>query len=202
VLQRGIGYMRINRLYVHQLDSLSNMLKDCKTIILDARGYPRDGHIGTQLASYIAVKSDTVAYNEFPFVTSPDLSKNHSLVEYEVIQPAANTFFKNKKYYILVDEGIQSQAEWNVIALQGVTRATTIGTQTAGANGMAITVNFPGQYFSFFSGFSEYYPDGTPNQKMGVKIDIPVNRTLRGYLNGDDEILQKALSEIRKSFVK
>lgn len=195
VLAPGIGYMRINRLYVHQLDSLSHMLKECKSIILDARGYPRDSHIGTRLASYIAVKPDTVAYNEFPFVTSPDLTKNHSLVEYEIIQPDSNTFLKNKKYYILVDEGIQSQAEWNVIALQGVTHATTIGTQTAGANGMAITINFPGQYFSFFSGFGEYYPDGTPNQKLGVKIDTPVNRTLQGYLNGDDEILTKAISE-------
>ncbi|MCE7044337.1 S41 family peptidase [Dyadobacter sp. CY312] len=195
VLEPGIGYMRINRLYVHQLDSLSQMLKDCKSIILDARGYPRDSHIGTKLASYIAIKPDTVAYNEFPFVVSPDLAKNHSLIECEIIRPDSNTFLKNKKYYILVDEGIQSQAEWNVIALQGVTRTTTIGTQTAGANGMAITINFPGQYFSFFSGFGEYYPDGTPNQKLGVKIDIPVNRTLRGYLNGDDEILSKAISE-------
>lgn len=198
ILAPGIGYMRINRLYVHQLDSLSNMLKDCKSIILDARGYPRDSHIGTKLASYIAVKPDTVAYNEFPFVVSPDLAKNQSLVEYEIIRPDSNTFLKNKKYYILVDEGIQSQGEWNVIALQGVTRATTIGTQTAGANGMAITINFPGQYFSFFSGFGEYYPDGTPNQKLGVKIDIPVTRTLRGYLNGDDEILSKATSEAIK----
>ena len=198
----GVGYMKINKLYVNQLDSLSHMLKECNSIILDARGYPRDSHIGTELASYIALKPDTVAYNEFPFVTSPDLSKNHSLVEHEVIQPNSNRFLKNKNYYILVDEGIQSQGEWNVIALQGVTRATTIGTQTAGANGMAITINFPGQYFSFFSGFGEYYPDGTPNQKLGVKIDIPVNKTLHGLLNGDDEILQRALIEIRKSPIK
>ncbi|MCF0063207.1 S41 family peptidase [Dyadobacter chenwenxiniae] len=198
ILEPGIGYMRINRLFVHQLDSLSRMLKDCNSIILDARGYPRDSHIGTELASYIAAKPDTVAYNEFPFVTSPVLSKNHLLIEHEIIQPNSNKFLKDKKYFILVDEGIQSQGEWNVIALQGVTRATTIGTQTAGANGMAITINFPGQYFSFFSGFGEYYPDGTPNQKLGVKIDIPINKTLRGFLNGDDEILQRALSEIRR----
>ncbi|MBE9463783.1 S41 family peptidase [Dyadobacter subterraneus] len=202
MLAPGIGYMRINRLYVHQLDSLSNMLKDCKSIILDARGYPRDSQIGTKLASYIALKPDTVAYNEFPFVTSPDLAKNQSLVEYEIIRPDSNTFLKNKKYYILVDEGIQSQGEWNVIALQGVTRATTLGTQTAGANGMAITINFPGQYFSFFSGFAEYYPDGTPNQKLGIKIDIPVNRTLQCYLNGDDEILSKAVSETLKDLYR
>jgi C-terminal processing protease CtpA/Prc len=198
VLQSGIGYMRINRLYVHQLDSLSKILKDCKSIILDARGYPRDSHIGTKLASYIAVKTDTVAYNVFPFVISPDLTKNHTMVEYEMIHPDLNTLLKNKKYYILVDEGVQSQGEWNVIALQGVTRATTIGTQTAGANGMAITVNFPGQYFSFFSGFGEYYSDGTPNQKLGVKIDVPVERTLDSYLNGDDQILQKAINQILK----
>ena len=61
---------------------------------------------------------------------------------------------------------------------------------------MAITINLPGQYFSFFSGFGEYYPDNTPNQKLGVKIDVPVAKTLKGILKEDDEILNKALALI------
>lgn len=193
VLNGNIGYLRINRVFSTELDSLSNILKNCPTIILDARGYPRDSQIGENLATYIATKTDTVAYDRFPFVVSPDLSKNYTIVESEVVSPNKNPNLKNKKYFILADEGNQSHGEGNLIGLQGVTKATTVGTQTAGANGMAITINFPGQYFSFFSGFGEYYPDGTPNQKLGVKIDIPVIKTLLGNLQGKDEILDKAI---------
>ncbi|HEY0177402.1 MAG TPA: S41 family peptidase, partial [Pedobacter sp.] len=193
ILEGNIGYLRVHRVYTKELDSLAGMLKNCKRIILDARGYPRDGMIAFHLASYIADKTDTVDYNVFPFIVSPDLSENYLITEYEVIRPNKNPELKDKKYYILVDEGNQSQSEGGVIALQGVTNATTIGTQTAGANGMAVTINFPGEYMSFFSGFGEYYMDHTPNQKLGVKIDVQVHRTLDGYIKGRDEIIEKAL---------
>lgn len=196
ILTGNIGYLRMNKVYSRELDSLSNLLKNCKSIIIDARGYPRDGKIGSRLAAYIATKTDTVAYNVFPYVTSPDLSRNGVMIDYEIIKPNANKNLKHKKYYILVDEGNQSQGEWNVIALQGVTKATTIGVTTAGANGMAVTINFPGDYFSFFSGFGEFYPDHTPNQKSGVKIDFQIRKTLEGLISGKDEIMDKALTII------
>jgi|GEM_PF-1841102 len=202
ILAGNIGYMRINRIYSKELDSLSEMLKNCRSIILDARGYPRDSRIGSNLSAYIAGKIDTVAYDVFPFIVSPDLSENYSITQYQVIKPNQNQNLKHKKYYILADEGNQSQGEWNVIALQGVTNATTIGSQTAGANGMAVTINFPGEYFSFFSGFGEYYPDHTPNQKLGVKIDIQVKRTLKGYLEDKDEIMETAIKLSKGYFYK
>lgn len=197
ILDGNIGYLRMNRLFVKELDSLANMLKDCKKIIIDARGYPKDGKIGTELAGYIAEKQYTVAYNEFPFITSPDHKKNSIVTDYEVIVPDKNKNLKGKKYFLLVDEGNQSQGEWNIIAIQGVTNATTIGTTTAGTNGMAVTINLPGDYFSFFSGFAEYYLDHTPNQKLGVKIDITVQPTLKGMIEGRDEIMEKALQVIK-----
>ncbi|MDB5087665.1 MAG: Peptidase family, partial [Mucilaginibacter sp.] len=196
IIKGNIGYMRVNRIYTNELDSLANMLKNCKSIILDCRGYPKDYKIGSALAAYIAVKTDTVAINKFPYVTSPNQSKNQVIIDYEIINPNNNQNLKHKKYYLLADEGNQSQSEGNVITLQGVTHGITIGSTTAGANGMAITINLPGQYFSFFSGFGEYYPDNTPNQKLGVKIDVPVAKTLNGILKGDDEILDKALALI------
>ncbi|MES2653231.1 MAG: hypothetical protein V4663_15940 [Bacteroidota bacterium] len=77
------------------------------------------------------------------------------------------------------------------------TNATTIGTTTTGANGKAVTINFQGDYFSFFSGFAEYYPDHTPNQKLGVKIDTKVRPTLKGMAERRDEIMEKALQMVK-----
>lgn len=198
ILEGNIGYIRMNKVFSKELDTIAHSLKNCKNIIIDARGYPRDGTIGTNLAAYISAKTDTVSYDIFPFVTSPDLNKRQMLIDYSVIEPKTNTGLKRKNYYILVDEGIQSQGEWNVIAVQGVTKATTIGRKSAGANGMAVTVTLPGNYITFFSGFGEYYMDHTPNQKNGVKVDIEVNKTLKAAISGTDDILQKALEVILK----
>ena len=198
ILEGNVGYMRLNRIYSRELDSVANALKNCSKIIIDARGYPRDGSIGSKMAAYIARKTDTVAYDVFPFLTSPDLKKRQMLIDYSVIEPVPDLHLKKQQYYLLVDEGIQSQGEWNVIAIQGVTKTTTIGRQTAGANGMAVTVTLPGNYITFFSGFGEYYTDHTPNQKNGVKIDVEVRKTLRTALNGDDDILAKALKIIKE----
>lgn len=192
-LSNNIGYLRINRLYSSQLDSIANYMKECQVILLDCRGYPRDSQFGSGLASYIAHQTDTVALNRFPFIFSPDPRQQLTSTEYEIIQPSYNASLKQKRYILLVDEGVQSQSEGNVIGLQGVSQSITVGTSTAGANGMAITLKFPGQYFSFFSGFGEYYPDNTPNQKLGVKINQLVPLTLAGYLEARDEIYEQGL---------
>lgn len=192
-LAGNIGYLRINRLYSSQLDSIANYLKDCPVVLLDCRGYPRDSQFGSHLASYIAHQPDTVALNRFPFIFSPNPGQQLTSTEYQIIQPSGNALLKQKRYILLVDEGVQSQGEGNVIGLQGVTQSITVGTSTAGANGMAITLRFPGGYFSFFSGFGEYYPDNTPNQKLGVKLDKKVPLTLRGYLDARDEIYEHGL---------
>jgi hypothetical protein len=200
-LPSKIGYLRINRLYSSQLDSIANYLKDCPVVLLDCRGYPRDSQFGSQLAFYIAHQPDTVAYNRFPFLFSPNPSQQLTSTAYQIIQPSRNVLLKHKRYILLVDEGVQSQGEGNVIGLQGVSQSITVGTSTAGANGMAITLKFPGGYFSFFSGFGEYYPDNTPNQKLGVKINQLVPLTLAGYLGAQDQIYEHGL-RLAKQLIK
>ena len=42
-----------------------------------------------------------------------------------------------------------------------------------------------------------YYPDKTQTQRIGIKIDIPVNKTIAAVRNCEDEILDKALQYIQ-----
>jgi C-terminal processing protease CtpA/Prc len=79
---------------------------------------------------------------------------------------------------------------------QGATNVTVIGSQTAGADGNVTEVVLPGGYSASFSGLGIYYPDGTPTQRVGIKIDIPVKPTLQGIRNNKDEVLQRGLQYI------
>ncbi len=82
------------------------------------------------------------------------------------------------------------------MALQTVNGAVTIGSQTSGADGNVSRLNLTGNYQTAMTGLGVFYPDGTPTQQVGVKIDIEVKPTIRGIKEGRDEVLEKALSII------
>ena len=94
---------------------------------------------------------------------------------------------------ILVNEMTQSQAEESAMALQSIPGAKTFGSQTAGADGNVSLVYLPGDIKTYFSGRANFYPDGTPTQHVGVKIDYEVKPTIKGIREGKDEVLERAV---------
>ncbi|WP_461152023.1 S41 family peptidase [Spirosoma pulveris] len=193
-LNDSTGYVRVNSIYSTQVDSVWQALKGRKYIILDARGYPRDEAIVATLAAPFMSKIDTVCINAFPEITHPVLSRNAVTLEAEMVSPLRSyvTVDRDKRFVLLCGQNA-SQAETNIIAWQKVLHPTTIGLPTVGANGVSNTILMAGGYESRYSGFAVYYPDGTPNQRLGVKIDLPVSLTIQGVLGGQDEVLQRAL---------
>jgi C-terminal processing protease CtpA/Prc len=83
------------------------------------------------------------------------------------------------------------------MALQSAHNATVIGSTTAGTDGNISKIPLPGGIATSFSGIGVYYPDKTETQHMGVKINIPVKQTLKGFQEGRDELLEKAIEIVR-----
>lgn len=102
--------------------------------------------------------------------------------------------------YILVDRVTQSQAEYTVMALQLHPRSTTIGGQTAGADGNVTRIPLPYGLNAAFSGISIVYPDGGQTQQTGILRDIKVIQD-SSYLKNprNDKILNTAIRMIRES---
>lgn len=104
--------------------------------------------------------------------------------------------------YILVDRVTQSQAEYTVMGLQLHPRSTTIGGQTAGADGNVTILSLPFGLKAKFSGIGIVYPDGGQTQQTGIRRDIEIRQN-SSYLTypKNDRILNEALRLIRtKSF--
>jgi C-terminal processing protease CtpA/Prc len=194
----SVGYIRVNSIVSKQVDSAWQSLKQVKYIILDARGYPKDDDIVKTIAAPFINRTDTVCINAFPEITYPLASRNAVTLEPETVMPIPySTDMSNvKKFIVLCGAGNGSQAETNIISWQKILHPVTIGTKTVGANGVSNSVLLPGGYVGHYSGFSVYYPDGTPNQELGVKIDILANITIKGELAGKDEILDRAIQYI------
>ena len=179
---------------VLEMDDVEKMMdsfKSTKAIIIDFRNYPK-------FAPYLLARRFIKTEKEFAKLTEPDLSypSKFKWKKTKTITPIHNQFYSGK-IIILVNEETQSAAEYSTMMLQTGENTITIGSQTAGADGNISLAEFIG-FKSYVSGLGVYYPDGTETQRKGVKIDIEVRPTIKGILEGKDEILEKAIELIEK----
>lgn len=100
--------------------------------------------------------------------------------------------------YIIVANSTQSSQEYSTMALQCGPNVKVIGETTAGADGNITSIELPGQVKMYFSGIGVYYPDGTPTQQVGIQIDYPIQKTVAGQLQPEDELLFKAMKMLKE----
>jgi C-terminal processing protease CtpA/Prc len=160
-----------------------------KAVIFDVRNYPgQDAFFN--IMGIMLPEPKYIDYSTVFMADNPGMFK---------WKPSFKIGDVNPKYYkgktiILVDERSQSQGEYSAMVLQTIPGSVTIGSQTAGADGAVSPVQMGGRISIGFSGYGVYYPDKTPTQRIGVKIDIPVNKTIESVVNNKDLVLEKALN--------
>jgi len=189
ILPSGVGYVRAAAVKSAAADQLMAQLHAAPAIIFDMRGYP-DYRLGAQLARHLYPAGVPSELSEEVDARQP----SRTLVVPDTARRAPATFpLYTGQVLVLVNESTQSAAEGFVMTLQAYPRTRTVGSTTAGANGNQTFITLPGDLTISFSGVVIKYPDGTPTQRHGVRIDVPVRPTAAGLAAGRDEVLEKAL---------
>lgn len=177
------------------IDTVRSLIKHSKAIIFDVRNHPYEENYAIyNLFDIFLNRAKIINYST---IALPDLP---SLFEWK---PSAKIGGTNKNTYggkvlILCDERTQSQGEYTCMALQTIPKSITIGTQTAGADGLQTNIPIGGGLNISYSGYGVYYPDKTQTQRTGIKIDIHVQKSIAGIKSNRDEILERALQYIKK----
>jgi C-terminal processing protease CtpA/Prc len=196
MLPGNIGYTDLSLLPISAVDSMFEMFRNTKAIILDDRGYPQ----GTawSIAPRLTDK-ESVAAASFrrPLVMSPD-STEWTTYEFVQYTPTTTKWRYHGKTVLLVDERTMSQAEHTGLFFEAANKTTIIGSPTVGANGDVTNVILPGGISAWFSGHDVRHADGRQLQRMGLQPDIVVRPTLAGVRAGRDEILERALEFLKK----
>ena len=184
-----IGYVNAGKYRNSELPHIEKMFAKTKGMIVDLREYPSDFMPNT-FASYIKpfksmfLKLSTVDYsNPGTFV----------ITDAEYNGPAKNGKSYNGKVVVIVNSDTQSQGEFTTMALQSSPNVSVIGSQTAGADGEVTTIVLPGGIYTRISSKGVFYPDNSPTQGSGVKIDFIVKPTIKGMIERKDELLEKAI---------
>lgn len=189
--ENNIGYIDLANLGMKEQDDMMRELQDTKALIIDIRNYPkiRPYRIARRL-----IQND----KEYLKIFKPDFNYPGKFVwkKTEVNTPLKNEFYAGK-VVLIVNEETQSAAEYLTMLLQTGDNVTTLGSQTAGADGDICKVSFLG-FKAFMSGLGIFYPDDTPTQRVGVKVDIEVRPTIKGIQEERDELMEAAKEYVLK----
>jgi C-terminal processing protease CtpA/Prc len=206
VLPSGYGYVDLDRLQAGEVDKMFDMIKTTPAVIFDMRGYPN----GTAwpIAPRLTDKGNVVAalfYRpilEATGLTNSELAEASYSFSQRIPDPQGDIY--KGKVVVLINEDAISQAEHTCLFFEAATDVTFIGTPTAGANGDVTTMVLPGNLAISFSGHDVRHADGRQLQRVGIQPTIKVAPTIRGLVDGRDEILEAAIKflQLRSSNLK
>ncbi len=187
----------IIRVYTDQywkknVDTIKALMRTKKAIIFDARSYMDEDDfynifdmflpVPTPISYETRIMPDEPGY--FKWVLSPKMGGVNP-------QPYSGTVI------ILADERCQSQGEYTVMTLQTIPHSVTIGGQSCGLDGVVSYFPMGGGMSISHSGYGIYYPDKTPTQQCGVRIDIQAKKTVESVINGEDAAVEAALKYLK-----
>ena len=196
VLPSGYGYADLDRLQAGEVDKMFDTIKGTPAVIFDMRGYPN----GTAwpIAPRLTDKGNVVAalfYRpilEATSLTNSELAESPSYSFSQRIPDPHGDIYKGK-VVVLINEDAISQAEHTCLFFEAATDVTFIGTPTAGANGDVTFMVLPGNLAVSFSGHDVRHADGRQLQRLGIQPTIRVAPTIRGVVEGRDELLEAAI---------
>ena len=201
LINGNIGYIYAGQLKEKDLDTIRDVFKPAKGVIVDLRCYPGTfmpyeyGKWLKKIASPFAIFTKSSLSR--PGIYEYNMTVSNGLLDSSDIKDKFN--FLNTypgKLIILVNELSISQSEFTVMALQSIPGAIVLGSQTAGADGNVSKIVLPGHINTMISGIGVYYPDSTETQMKGIKINEIVKPTVEGIRSGKDEVLEHAVHEI------
>ena len=173
-------------------DTIKALMRTKKAIIFDARSYMDDDAFynifdmflpgPTPIDIETKVMPDDPGY--FKWVLTPKMGGVNP-------KPYSGTVI------ILADERCQSQGEYTIMTLQTIPHSITIGSQTGGLDGAVSSFPMGGGMYISHSGYGIYYPDKTPTQQRGVRVDIAVKKTVESVIKNEDVVLNEALRYLK-----
>ena len=134
-------------------------------------------------------------------MTSTDYADHASHTGAQPLPAAKGSVYKGKVVMLINEEAI-SRAEHACLFFEAATDVTFIGTPTQGANGDVTLMVLPGNLPISFSGHDIRHADGRQLQRLGIQPHVKVAPTIRGKIEGRDEILDAAIKHLHKSLKK
>lgn len=185
----GVFYVDIDRINDDDFKGALDRLAAAKGVIFDLRGYPRN--LSTIAIAHITDQTVTSASWNVPLIHRPDREDITWELSNWPVEPAEPRL--QGKVAFITGGGAISYAETYMGIVEHYKLASIVGGPTAGTNGNINPFTLPGGYRVIWTGMKVLKHDGSPHHGVGIQPTVPVSRTLRGVVEGRDEVLERAI---------
>ena len=183
----SVAYLNLASITRDNFEQNFEPIRNAKTIILDLRCYPTTKLVFDLSENFVPPDS------YFAHITYVDARFPGMLRYYPSSGKIGAKQYYKGRVLVLVNERTESYSEYLTMMLQANPNTVVVGSPSSGADGNISTVEFPGGIKTIYTGIGIYYPDMTPTQRKGVKIDYVVEPTVESIQRGADIILEKAI---------
>jgi len=194
-LENNFIYLNLDRISMHEIDSLMPNILNSKGLICDLRGYPAD-NINPFLSNLLN-EPDTVKWMSIPQIIYPD-NKKMEFNEWKGWGLKPKEPYINIPVVFITDGRAISYAESVMGLVKHYKLGTIVGQPTAGTNGNVNSFTLPGNFKISFTGMKVTKLDGSQHHGIGVLPDVYVEKTIKGVIEGRDEFLEKALEVLKE----
>jgi C-terminal processing protease CtpA/Prc len=191
-IKPGVVYVDLDRITDKDFDEAMPKLEKAKGIIFDLRGYPRQ--VSTAPIAHLTDKPVTSAQWHIPVTLYPDRQNVAFMFSNWQVEPKEPRF--QAKVAFLTDGRAISYAETYLGIIEHYKLAAIVGSPTAGTNGNVNPFTLPGGYRVSWTGMKVLKHDGSRHHGIGIRPTVPVARTIRGVIQGRDEVLERALEVV------
>jgi len=191
----GIMYVDLDRA---GMDVINLRLKDlaaAKAVVFDLRGYPRGNH--EILCHLLKARDTSNAWMQIPQFIYPDRENIAGFQKMGWSLESREPKIKGKIAFITDGRAI-SYAESVLGFVEHYKLGEIIGQPTAGTNGNVNSFELPGGFRIAWTGMKVVKHDGAQHHLFGIRPTVPMKRTIKGIVEGRDELLEKALEVVRK----
>ena len=189
----GVIHARVAQLTRGDVPALIEAANAGSGLVLDMRRYGREFLLYDIAA---ALTSEPVEFARFT-QPSPATPGQFTWTDPHSMKPTPDRGRITVPVVALVDEGTASSTEFQSMGWRAL-GATIIGSTTAGADGNVSNMPLPQDGAGMrYSGIGVFYPDKSPTQRIGIVPDIVVQPTIKGIAEGRDEVLERAIEELR-----
>lgn len=191
LLKPGISYLHSGTVKNKYLPAIVPQILKTKGLIIDLRSYPSES-IVSSFSKYILPKpTQFVKFAKASLAYPGRFTYDNGKAIGDV-----NPDFYKGKIVILVNETTLGHAEYTAMAFSAAPNVTIVGSTTAASDGNISRILLPGGIKTGISGIGVYYADGRETQRVGIVPQIEVKPTIRGVVEGRDELLDKAIAII------
>lgn len=194
MLDKGILYLNMGKLTMNEDSArLVQLLERSSALIIDAR---QNAIEDPKRPNVIGLLEEWICEGKQPYVFStgqPEYAGAFLLAKDSVPPFKPHPARYNKPVVILINEEAISVGEFMSMLFSQAPGAILMGSATAGADGPSSYFQLPGDIYAGFTGTGIYWKDGSETQRAGIRPDVEVLPTIKGFRQNRDELVEKAV---------